>query len=1127
MLADQLISDAMSAILRRNGLSGPSGRPLYSLQCRDDEFALLQRVIHRVAAVRVLRYSVECAAFCLFAAEWIRRNHREGSITWDAILAGVGLDGASRSEHLAKVREYTRDGLHWWQRLLIRLPNQTRYLTTLACEGGLPLHLLTNHQGTLRRYFRAVLRNHERYPQEPVLSLAEQYDGLLRASLQNEVVHSLAVELVLAVAKLRSHLAAHSDDGADPLLRLDADDPNWRAKLPLRLDDEIARELLRGLLGERTVGGEDEGIPAVQTVLERSDDNYTLRRSFACPRQLKPDIFSQLLATRGRLPSRVHLFLQAGNLRLSAATAALSSDGDAYRIELRENVSFGSASVMQTVRLVAFQGARQLGSCDLVGGEPLTDGPWIFEDAGTDETHRLLGVGSVRATGTSLLLALDSDAPQFLSPSAVERIGTIGELRRCVFRVTGDAELSHDGAVIRLRTRASADENSTFSLRGKRASLGPGGTEVWLGLPAVRENGSLASDVSRQELQWRPATPGTSWRAVSDACLGDVFLCLTRNGELLWKQRVIIFPPEFSVALSGGPSRDEGRLEFRGTRAARMNAVETSDLETDIRDDHDGFVVRVRRLRGLAPDLKLRVQFGSETWAEVCAACPAPGVLVVDAAGRVCATDAALPLELLPRLRLQAVFPDATRPVVLDGEGSQLAPLRQADKELHAYELPLSLLHERVAGMLATLDDPHAWIELRVRGNPQKREGETRLRVCRHAGDLRLDTGDPDCVAAEAPAAALAQPWFSTGARFELNAIGAPDENAPPGSVVEAGRGKWRLDMTRCPVGTWLVTIWGESGVCLHPRTVAGRMRILVDAADAANGLSNSGFARAAEVAKAGDRLIAWSDLVQHLAEHPNDPEWRRMDALLQAITRLPVTTFDAIRALVAHPPAAAVAGIRHARSTKIWQRLQQLSFLWATIGVRTWARAWSLYWRPITEAAQQLGEMTTDVQRDMSRHQQETIHELRFRAPGMAGVVACMQAARLMPIGADLGRLANPSLVAEAGRTVADLRRGVVTGHGEGEHWPNIPLTVTDALRPYLRQLELWECPAYQRAVLHAPVVAAWHAAMDQAVAPQAVKDFHRLRGFDPEWFDRAHELAMFLIAGARLKQNPDCYQP
>jgi len=780
-------------------------------------------------------------------------------------------------------------------------------------------------------------------------------------------------------------------------------------------------------------------------------------------------------------------------------------------------------------------GVQDVAVSDIPGGDALPDGIWVFDDPGGSTPSDYLGSGSVKTRTPTLLVATSKDELEFIGVRpTIEPVGMIGGTARRLIRITGDAAFTQDDAIIRLRTQTPPELIRSFELRGRRCQLGPSGSEVWLGVPEIweRAGDGEVTIVPLAHVEWRPSRHASNWRPIGRECLGEIRLRIVRSEELVWQQQAVVFPTEFRIKVVGGPSMNEGRLEFHSTGAQSLSAYSSDQFTADVQKGAGAFTVSVHRLRGNAPLMKVRVQFGAETAAEVAVTCPAPTVLIVDAAERICATEAPIPIELLPRLRIHAVFPDAGQPIVLGPDDRRLAKLHPIDEGSHAYNLPLSLLRDRVAGLLATNSDPQGWVDLRIRSHRHASAGETRLRICRHAGAAdRPRLSDQDFVAVNVPEAVLGQPWCDADkANLELSAIGRSDCIAPAAAIVPVGLGRWDLELNRCDRGTWLATVWIGSGVCLHPFAVSGRASSAVDVESQEVLPSTIGFDHALEIADPRARLIAWCHVIEQLASQSNHPDWGRMDDLLKQATKLPVTTFDATRALVSNATAVALAGIRHVRSEKLWSRLQELPFLWATISVRDWVRAWKLHWQPQLRGVDELlgidPTIKDEIRKSIAHNQKEFMILSQSRVPGMACIQACIQVAGLASLAAgDVERLlpgAVPMIVQE----VNELRTRIVAGHDDDD-WPGFNLFVPEAVRPHVRQLGLWECAGYQRAVLQAPVLAAWYSAMNHDVAISLMRDFHQLRGFDTDWFDRAHEQAMFLIAGDRLRHDPQCYRP
>lgn len=1139
MNARQGLFDLLKALLLRNGISKPSGRPLYALQCTDDEFTSLQDSLIAVMEKRSLTNDEEYAAFCLVGAEWIRREHAEGPITWRSILVeGMGVPTSLVDEHEKRVRDYTKMGMKWWKRILVSLPSSTRYQATLACEGGLPLRLLHNDQWAMTRYFRSVLREHERYPNESLSVLAEQYACVLRQSLRNEIVLTLTVELVAAIAKLRKKLLRLPGAISGPLASLDKGLPNWRSSLPLRLDDKIAEDLLRGLLNETAVGlVVADKLPSLRTVIERAGGHYLVKRYLHIPPELPQGSMTALFATREEFPPRLLLSLQSGTSRTAVAKASLLHGQQSYRIDVHSGANLSRAAAERRVQLVATVGDQEFAKVDIAGGEALPDGLWIFEDLGSGAPGDYLGNGSVRTQHPSLLVADGPHGPEFVGDQPkIEKLGEISGSERFLFRVLGDGTIAQDGAMVRLRTRTPPDVVSYFEMRGQRSQLGPGGTEVWLGVPEIWELPASGGEqtLPHSQIQWRSVKHSSAWRVIDTDCLGEVQLRIVRKGEVVWRQSMTVFGSGFALRLMGGPTRNEGRIEFINS-AARSITVEADDqYQTNVTPEGERFTVEVHRLRGSAPTMQLRLQFGVDTSAKVRVTCPVPFIAVIDAGGRACNLEAPIPIELLPGLQIQAVLPNGITPLVRGPKNCRLAWLRRIEEESHVYELPMFLLRDRLAGLLATSEDPHRAIDLTLCSNRQRGSVEARIRICRHAGQAEFPRlSDPDFVAVNVPDQVLTQPWCDLdNACLEVVAIGHSDIVAPLDAVDTAGPGRWDLDLRKCGRRTWLATVWLGSGACLHPFSVFGRLPPLLNGKEE-NGVSptSGAFDQAMEVCNPNARLVAWRRVVKDLGSHPNHSGWERMDEMLRQVTRKPVTTFDAVLALVSNPSAVALAGLRHAQSQIIWDRLQELPFLWATIGVKTWAQAWSLHWQQQLRAVDEMigvdSAIQDDIRRSFDQRQRELLVQLQLRVPGMACIQACLQVvedlAELGPGGIE--RLL-PNAVLMIKQTICDLRTRITAGH-EDDEWPVPRLFVPDDAQHYVRQLGLWECTGYQRAVLQAPVLAAWHSAMDVEVNEGLMRDLHEVRGFESDWFDRVHEQAMFLIAGSRLRRDPRCYRP
>jgi hypothetical protein len=67
-----------SEFLDVRGMRVPNGQPLYGYRCTDAEFERMQAILRRSAPDTPTHQRGLSAIFCMFAAEWWRRNYEGG-----------------------------------------------------------------------------------------------------------------------------------------------------------------------------------------------------------------------------------------------------------------------------------------------------------------------------------------------------------------------------------------------------------------------------------------------------------------------------------------------------------------------------------------------------------------------------------------------------------------------------------------------------------------------------------------------------------------------------------------------------------------------------------------------------------------------------------------------------------------------------------------------------------------------------------------------------------------------------------------------------------------------------------------------------------------------------------------
>lgn len=137
----------------------PDGRPLYAYKCDDKKYEeLKEQLIQQLTIVDYRRAFVTNfpCYFCLFAAETFCREHDGGVWTWETVFKPLIISEPEQSI----IREWVEIGLAWWKRPLIKQNGQRRFLTSIACEGGLPLKLLQRNNAAINQFFKATLEGY-------------------------------------------------------------------------------------------------------------------------------------------------------------------------------------------------------------------------------------------------------------------------------------------------------------------------------------------------------------------------------------------------------------------------------------------------------------------------------------------------------------------------------------------------------------------------------------------------------------------------------------------------------------------------------------------------------------------------------------------------------------------------------------------------------------------------------------------------------------------------------------------------------------------------------------------------------------------------------------------------------
>jgi hypothetical protein len=1134
----------LEALFHRTGRSRREGNPLYAYRLENSELHHLRQnlLVEFRCNPRPERSDI-CAAFCLFAAEWFRRNHEDGPWKWDPIFEiGLGLAGDALrivNTQLNRSR-MVESGMQWWNLPLIETEHATEYLVSLACQGGLPLNTLRNNNGNLKRFFEECLSHHEQWPTEPLNDVVSSIGAkTLPVSLNNDVVIELGVLLVAAVAKLRRDSRNAAETAHARIAYLDQHCPRWQDSLPLRLDegDQEPLQLLMGLLGKKPVKAASEIFPKVETTLSLSYSTATISRSLTAASRIEEEGLAKFLGLTQKeaMRPRLLLHLTTGNLRTPVAKLAKRATGSEFTINLTGQELKGSEA-LQEVRVTAAYGSEFTLPTSITGGQELGDVPWIFSEAEeVKASHRLIGLGSLRTRQESVLVVLPLTAAWESNDSVAELPQSI-EGRKIV-RVHGSVDVRLDDAVFRIRTKQAEESASIFLLTGRQALCGIGGSIVWAGVPRVLEvaNDGMVQEVAPRLLQWRYEDAGrTEWQSGFYGCLGRVRVRLLRDGITVFHHSLDIFPRDFSARIQPG-NITEGRIVLRGLQSAKCFLMPDERITGEVQTTETENVLRIRMVSSQRPDyIHVRAVFEEHGSSEFRLPCPTTWVGLLDAAGRVRPQGRPIPLSALSHLTLRVISPRVQVPqLVAINQSKFMANLRTSEKDSAGiFELPMSSVAARVSGMMSASSDMDDEVSLGVIHGIST-EPVFRVAISRYPGSLEKErssfsesetTASTDVFLTEETISALR--INENQIRLGLAPLSSPDKPYTSDECRQIAPFRWRVFHDRLQPGPCLITPWLDDFTCLRPLRITVRTEPGDSKVQAGVPGSIEEFERISLIWDRETRRLEWAAYIDQISKNFEAPGWTRIDAMLKASIYRPLTTFEAIVALANNPMAMARIGIIHAGKQWVWDRMEELPFLWCLIPVSCWVRAALSIRKSMRAPLVQSGFPESQVD-------QILLMQLRSFLEGNVGRPAVLSTAAMCLSFADRSIPQDPNfqlLLPGSRRTLLaerDLERTRLVSPQDGTDirvsWPQYDVPIAPELRNDVKDVFISDCDENQQAVLNGPAAAAAHSVFGVPVTVEQLQRFQELRGIDPLWFDRCFEITSCILAGQRFAKNPN----
>jgi hypothetical protein len=1060
------------------------------------------------------------ALFCLYASETFNREYVSGPWSWDTVFSPLGIDVPAH-HYLA---EWCEKGLSWWGRRVIRSKQGHReFLLSLICEGGLPLSVLQREGAGLRRYFSAVLDAVHHAQEEDVetaVAKARELAQLLPGSLQEEQVFRLSGELVAGIVSLIREIG----DAEDPILALDSKKPDWRKSLPLRMEEETAEVLLRGLVTHsrdlvRRAGTRLRWKPS----LIHSGGRWEVEKRLDIPGEIgKDQIQAWSNMTNLGLRLRVVLTTSTGAIPVAWLTASSGKNGEVvYRREWLSRVgalSIKGKAVQEPHHLVLLDGGAEY-PLAVTQGEALGPIPWIWAATSEGEPEEFVGEGSARTRSADALVCI----PWEIEPSAAgeSRCDLLGEMSSpslAVFRVSGQCDfISSDGDRYRIICGAQQDSAGQYELAGPTFPSSCARTVIYSGLPSIRTHESVEIDHAAQAIEWKPIGSATAWRTAASDAWGKLWIRLVERSSTLelFRRQVQVVPPDLRIIKDIGVGTTSGGYAISGLNGASIQVSE----------DARGVIVRVEgtsakvscpRVEGSAlPRLPVTLQWSGRGCVHLELPYPQRGA-AFELGGQTLSALGLVPLSRLDGVRLIVQDPHGgtrylLRAVLVVGEretgyffSDLLPPL--ADGRI---DLSLTQWRDRIASMVVSSSDLEAKVRLSVLTGYGELVAsvvvgrfDVSLQVDKTERTVRID----ECLVANLGLA-------KEQVHLEMLPLWAPASTPLSLEPHPDHAWSWNVPSDLAP-GPWWILAWDGAWARFRP------LMWVIPATENVKVAEENQLAEAIREPNPRVRAQTLNDVLTAMGTQRTHQDWSLLLDYARLAKTVPASSLDVLRALIAHPKTMVLALCEPDEETfdAVWGLAEQMPFSWTLLSCGDWLSGTTHFRDSLRDSLRGIegGEVFVwewfcdlrrriQTRRDYLQPLCDLLQEALFPEKSLTG--SSLVVARQAPA------------VAEGAIQQAEM--DLQARHGSDEMWPVLP-RVLDLGEAVLGEQRQYRHLAVQyRYARLAPFVAAYMEAKGGRMTEEMIYEIRLTRAFDNQWFGQAYFAASSLILAIQAKEE------
>jgi hypothetical protein len=1097
----------LSRLLNRRDLNSPDQRPLFEYQLTADEYSELLHQLRQLAGSGDASGDIaNCAAFCLFCAEWYRREYRVvDGWSWDALWKRLGHEYSA--QELARI---VPKGLEqYWQRPIRFYESERRnFLGSLFSEGGLPFQVLTEPGSRFQSLFTRVLKQY---------GASQLLAGSLDPVVKNQIEQlklpqvfreQTSVELIVRMTDQLARLVGlyQLEQAPQPVDILDSSYPRWRESFPIPLDDETGRGFLNGLL--TTASKEARNISL--TGMQLSCVHYLQSSSGSIETEINLPTELTFAVDKEPVSNRFDLSIYEGrNMLASMGPGYGTVTPSLIEVRIRQQkLICRRRDPSKSLFVVASIGGQAICSTEIPASVlDLGIVPVGFDTTGDSMRWRCVGQSSftTRAHELTLLapqscLVSSDDCSVFRESNSV--------LETIMWRVSGSGRVTceHED-VFSIRLGGALAYHSAIELKGKLFNYPTRPSSTYIGVPRI----SLGLDANPDAERLRIFVNGLP----ADTChvnerLGSQWLTAkSTTGETWLRRKVGILPADFSIELKPGESPNHGYVRFCTGVSCFVEFISEHVIAKRL-NDSDVIAYELKSLLDTPPShVTVRIHPNLESGPiEVQLPFPSVGVVALDSNEQSLNKTLAVDELLGTRLYLFA-RPDRSVPyrieLRLPSRNDSRACYKwhyRADPE-RPVEVSLYDMRLDIESLLSLEEGIDQKVLLSISGDGR----EVEYNIQRYAVTLQWDRNrnvlhSTALVSGEEKAI-----------RPVLMLLSEPERKAvdiSPRRSEGVTTGEFDIPDAVEKNGPWLILPHRDSPISFRPLFLAGG-HLKPEPGEDIRSLQ-----RAVLAFDHKSLVSAFTPVLQQMALNPGHSGWQFLKSLYDQYGYLSLATFEVWKALVNHPDTLAMSLYKFGFEPEYSRRLERdFPFVWEAFSPLILKTVSARYWDWMVDQGMPTDIVNTHLKPDFNLKLQSCM------------TIMGDDALRWIEDGSLPQEIQLPDALMHH-MIFTGWYQGLLRNHSGDDSWPH----------DFGKRLKRWAKTqtiellgfepeqGFRNAVVYLPVylaaVAAGKERLETLFPESAEAAFHirQIRDFDIDWFKSVYQYALLKFLSSSQKE-------